>query len=55
VAYGSYDERLRLVDVRSLRQEGAEYRTVGGGVWRAKWHPHRDDCRGPAGAPLHGG
>eukprot|EP00668_Euglena_longa_P002177 GGOE01002519.1.p1 GENE.GGOE01002519.1~~GGOE01002519.1.p1 ORF type:complete len:370 (+),score=68.60 GGOE01002519.1:78-1187(+) len=43
MAYGSYDEHLRIVDVRHLRRELASYRTEGGGVWRAKWHPSAPD------------
>ncbi|PRW61418.1 diphthine methyltransferase-like protein [Chlorella sorokiniana] len=40
VCTGSYDDRLRLWDVRSPKRplQRAEVNT-GGGVWRAKWHP----------------
>mmetsp|Transcript_7733 Transcript_7733/g.25660 ORF Transcript_7733/g.25660 Transcript_7733/m.25660 type:complete len:358 (-) Transcript_7733:52-1125(-) len=54
LATGSYDENLRLWDVRSLH---VPVRTVevgcGGGVWRARWHPRTRGlllC-----ASMHGG
>ncbi|WFD30678.1 methylated diphthine methylhydrolase [Malassezia sp. CBS 17886] len=37
-AVGSYDEMLRLFDARHTRRPVSET-PVGGGVWRAKWHP----------------
>ena len=38
LAVGSYDSHLRIYDSRSPRQELQEL-DVGGGVWRAKFHP----------------
>lgn len=47
LATGSYDDHLRVWDVRPM-DEGAPPRLVaelalGGGVWRARWHPLRGD------------
>ena len=41
-AAGSYDEIVRVYDQRKLDEPMAKF-TVGGGVWRIKWHP---SCRG---------
>lgn len=41
IATGSYDDHVRLWDVRSLKNPVSEL-NVGGGVWRCRWHPTRD-------------
>lgn len=51
-AVGSYDESLRIMDMRKLEKPIANI-NVGGGVWRAKWHPE-DKNRILVGA-MHGG
>jgi diphthamide biosynthesis protein 7 len=44
-ATGSYDERIRIWDMRALSSGGASRplhtltHSIGGGVWRLKWHP----------------
>ena len=38
VASGSYDEMMRLWDVRTLREPLHEL-ACGGGVWRLRWRP----------------
>ena len=40
-AVGSYDEVVRLYDVRSLKSPLGRV-NVGGGVWRIRWHPSHD-------------
>ncbi|CAG9786376.1 unnamed protein product [Diatraea saccharalis] len=39
---GSYDEKARLWDARSLKSCITET-DLGGGVWRLKWHPYHPD------------
>lgn len=51
-AAGSYDECLRIMDMRKLSEPLTKI-NVGGGVWRAKWHPI-DTSRLLVGA-MHGG
>ncbi|KAF9270224.1 WD-40 repeat-containing protein [Marasmius fiardii PR-910] len=38
IAVGSYDSRVRLIDVRTPQMPLVEA-DVGGGAWRVKWHP----------------
>lgn len=38
ISMSSYDETVRLFDMRKPRQPLLQM-TVGGGVWRIKWHP----------------
>ena len=52
VATGSYDEKVRLWDTRSLRSPTEEL-GCGGGVWRLKWHP--EDAGLALTACMHGG
>ena len=42
VASGSYDERLRLWDVRNMSRPTWESSKLGDGVWRVRWHPEID-------------
>ena len=52
-AVGSYDEVVRLWDMRKMGGEPLGKVNVGGGVWRIKWHP-KDQSRMLVGA-MHGG
>jgi len=51
IATGSYDDHVRLWDVRALKSPVSEL-NVGGGVWRCRWHPTR---RALACAAMGGG
>jgi len=52
-AVGSYDEVIRLYDIRMLGGEPVCRVNVGGGVWRIRWHPTKNG-RMLVGA-MHGG
>ena len=39
-AVGSYDDHLRIYDIRNLKQSLFQT-NMGGGVWRIKWNPHK--------------
>ncbi|CAO3684479.1 unnamed protein product [Umbelopsis vinacea] len=52
LATGSYDERLRIWDTRSMRAPLTEVET-GGGIWRIKWHPTKKDTL--LSASMHAG
>eukprot|EP00051_Salpingoeca_urceolata_P023281 m.392640 g.392640 ORF g.392640 m.392640 type:complete len:372 (-) comp20087_c1_seq6:24-1139(-) len=52
VAVGSYDETVCLWDNRQMKRPVCEL-SVGGGVWRLKWHP--TDPETLAVARMHGG
>ncbi len=52
-AVGGYDETLRLFDERNTAAPVAQLEGLGGGVWRAKWHP--EDPRQLALACMRGG
>ena len=54
IVTGSYDEGVRLWDIRSgSRPIAGSETTAGGGVWRLKWHP--TDPELVLGACMHGG
>ena len=59
LAIGSYDETIALFDLRKTTNTGANpkalYRSesLGGGIWRCKWHPFEDDKL--LVAAMHGG
>lgn len=48
----SYDERVLVWDIRTMKKPLKET-SVGGGVWRVKWHPTNSDLM--ATACMHNG
>ncbi|PPQ64277.1 hypothetical protein CVT24_008415 [Panaeolus cyanescens] len=54
IAVGSYDNTVRVFDVRSPLAALADVK-VGGGVWRAKWHPHAERANDLLVACMHDG
>ena len=58
VACGSYDDTMVVLDLRSVSTSQApkcicHSDTLGGGIWRIKWHPYQDDRL--LVAAMHGG
>ena len=55
VACGSYDETLCLLDTRylSTKQPVSRSKELGGGIWRIKWHPYKEERM--LVAAMHGG
>lgn len=43
VAVGSYDETVALYDVRNASKPLCPSLSLGGGIWRIKWHPFKED------------
>ncbi|PVG03357.1 WD40 repeat-like protein [Serendipita vermifera] len=54
VAVGSYDEHVRLFDIRRP-QKPVETVHVGGGAWRVKWHPFAERKQDLLVACMHDG
>ena len=54
LASGSYDEKLRLFDTRRMREPISTI-SLGGGVWRLKWHPCAEHSRLLLAACMHNG
>eukprot|EP00934_Nitzschia_sp_Nitz4_P003624 Nitzschia sp. Nitz4//scaffold2_size372955//358792//359949//NITZ4_000480-RA/size372955-processed-gene-0.71-mRNA-1//1//CDS//3329546949//3614//frame0 len=56
VAVGSYDETVALVDLRKPSEPLYHSTSLGGGIWRLKWHPDEQACDGRLlVAAMHGG
>lgn len=53
VAVGSYDETIAIHDVRSASKPLTHSSSLGGGIWRIKWHPEIDNRL--LVAAMHGG
>ena len=62
VACGSYDETIAIYDMRYFHSQTpsklkspllCHSDSLGGGMWRMKWHPYNDDCL--LLAAMHGG
>ena len=53
VATGSYDESVRLWDARAVGRGPTAQLSVGGGVWRLRWHPSQGELL--AAACMYGG
>lgn len=53
---GSYDESIRMWDVRNVKAPVAVCETeIGGGVWRMKWEPGTSECHRLAVAGMYSG
>ena len=53
VAVGSYDETIAIHDVRCASKPLQHSTSLGGGIWRIKWHPEIDNRL--LVAAMHGG
>lgn len=53
VAVGSYDDTIAIYDVRKASEPLVHSEPLGGGIWRIKWHPYKDNRL--LVAAMHGG